>query len=63
MTKVDLIKAVFEGLTNLVKVLNIRSKCCCESSCSQEHAEYEGPEYDPVKKRWLGTRGLDGELD
>jgi hypothetical protein len=59
------IREIFKGLTNLLKALNCRLTCCCESSCSQQEEieEYEGPEYDPIKKRWLGVGGLDGDKE
>lgn len=41
MKKVKLINAIFNGLVKLIKAINCKIACCCESSCSQERPPEE----------------------
>ena len=43
MSKSNIINAVFNGLVRLVKAINCKIKCCCESECSQQNPEPSSP--------------------
>lgn len=39
MKKILLVKEILNGLINLIKSINCKIVCCCESSCNQPNEE------------------------
>ena len=51
MSKVKIIATVFEGLVRLIKALNCKIACCCESQCSQEPPP-PSPDHSVTEEDW-----------
>lgn len=51
MSKVNIINAIFNGLVKLIKAINCKIACCCESSCSQEQSP-PSPDPSVTEEKW-----------
>jgi hypothetical protein len=41
MKRILIVKEIINGIVRIIKSLNCKLKCCCESSCNQHQIEEE----------------------
>ncbi len=46
MKKLLLIREILNGIVRIIKSINCKMRCCCESSCNQPQVNEENNQYD-----------------